>query len=502
MKNLKKVFSLLLAMAMVMVMVLPVSAAEDDLEGHTYKAYQIFSGTQTTEEGDATLADVKWGTGVNEESLLKELQKNTAFAECTTAADVAEVLSTYKDKSAEAKAFAKLAYKFKEGTGVEVGTELSAGYYLVVDETAAEVAEVYNLALLQLTKKGEFTNENKTDVPELTKKVDDENDSVVDDDENDIDGEDDANWQDSADYDIGDNVPFQLTGTVADNYDDYDTYYFAFHDVEEIGLTFNNDVVVKVDGEEITSGYKVVTKCEDKCTFEVVFENLKEIEEVGAGSVITVEYTSKLNENAKIGNEGNVNKAFLEFSNNPNDVQEGKPSTGKTPEDSVIVFTYKVVVNKVDPKGDELPGATFELQKFDAKTNTWSVAQTVNTKTDTVFTFSGLDAGKYKLVETDAPAGYNQIKDVEFTVTASHKIEWDGTNKTAVLTELSGNATSGEITFTSLTSEGSLTTNVVNQKGTTLPETGGMGTTMFYVIGAILVVGAVVVMITRKRMSK
>ena len=501
MKNLKKLTSLLLALVMAFAMSATVFAVEADLTNHTYKAYQIFAGTQTDKEDDATLASIKWGTGVDGEKLLAAVKADKTigadFTACTSAADVAKALSKYVDKSAEAEAFAKLAYANKTGEGAETGDSLAAGYYLVVDVT--KDAEVYNLALLQLTKKGNFTIENKTDVPESGKKVDDENDSVVD--AEGVDGEDTTNWQDSADYDIGDKVPFQLSGTVATNYDDYDTYYFTFHDVEENGLTFNNDVVVKVDGKVIESGYTVVTACEDDCTFEVVFTDLKKISSVKAGSVITVEYTSTLNEKAVVGNNGNVNKSRLEFSNNPNDEQGGE-STGFTPWDNVIVFTYTVNVNKVDPNKKALAGAAFELQKYDAKTNEWVALKSFEAGADTSFEFKGLDAGEYKLVETVAPAGYNKIADVEFTVTANHEITWDGTNRTAVLTSLTGNVASGEITFTASEDNGSLTTDVVNQSGTTLPETGGIGTTMFYVIGAILVVGAAVVMITRKRMSR
>ena len=126
-------------------------------------------------------------------------------------------------------------------------------------------------------------------------------------------------WQDSADYDIGDDVPFKLEGTVAANYAQYKQYYFAFHDKEEEGLTFNKDSVrVYVDNTEIKEGYTVVDNPADGCTFEVVFNDLmaaaKEYKfTVNGGSKIRVEYTSKLNEKAKIGKEGNVNSASLEF---------------------------------------------------------------------------------------------------------------------------------------------------------------------------------------------
>ena len=115
----------------------------------------------------------------------------------------------------------------------------------------------------------------------------------------------------------------------------------------------------------------------------------------------------------------------------------------------------------------------------------------------TTFTFTGLDDGDYRLTETETPAGYNTIEDIYFTITAEHDVLSDN----PALTSLSGNATTGEITFTSNTAEGSLSANVINNAGATLPETGGMGTTVFYVVGAALVVTAVVLLVTKKRMS-
>ena len=125
--------------------------------------------------------------------------------------------------------------------------------------------------------------------------------------------------------------------------------------------------------------------------------------------------------------------------------------------------------------------------------------QQVETEPDTIFTFSGLDDGYYRLTETKAPEGYNKLESpIEFTISATH----DENSSDPKLTDLTGNVTSGEATFTSsLTGEtdGSLTTNVVNKSGTQLPSTGGIGTTIFYVVGGILMAGAAVLLITKRR---
>lgn len=245
------------------------------------------------------------------------------------------------------------------------------------------------------------------------------------------------------------------------------------------------------------------------CTQEesVVFENLKAISSVKAKSKITVEYTSLLNENAILGKPGNVNEAKLEFSNNPNNDQIGNPETGETPWDNVIVFTYQVVVNKYANSvaaGNKLPGAEFKLEKV-LKDGTKKAIAVVKSSDETSFTFKGLDDGDYILTETKTPAQYNTIAPITFTVTAEHNIEWTTGNRNDILTSLTGDAASGTITFSPKTDDNNvqtgLETNVINKSGSTLPTTGGMGTTIFYVVGSILVLGAAILLITKKRMS-
>lgn len=225
--------------------------------------------------------------------------------------------------------------------------------------------------------------------------------------------------------------------------------------------------------------------------------------------MITVEYTATLNENAVLGSAGNPNEVYLEYSNNPNKSGEGNNETGNTPKDVVIVFTYKTVISKVtknpdyDPEveGSEeyipLAGAEFTLEKYNKKTDKWEAITVVKNDEGTTFTFSGLDDGNYRLTETKTPAGYNTVDPIYFTITAEHDVLSDN----PALTSLSGNATTGELTFTPNTTNGSLSADVVNRAGVTLPETGGMGTTLFYVAGAGLVLVAVVLLITRKRMN-
>lgn len=442
--------------------------------GHTYEAYQIFTG----DLADGKLSNVKWGSAT--------AKNGTAVtdAELKTVTDLA---SKSVNDNAQATANAIAAYLTSDAQPTATiddtnpTAQVPSGYYLIKDKNNT-VPDGQAATTYIVTVAGNVTVAPKSDVPSFEKKLKDTNDTT---------GET-SDWQDSADYDINDAVPFKLEGTVASNYASYKTYYFAFHDVEERGLTFNkNSVKVYVDNTAITSGYTVVTEgLADGCTFEVKFADLKQISAVKAGSKIRVEYTSKLNENAVIGEQGNVNKAKLQYSNNPNDEQGGENGpTGETPWDNVIVFTYKTVINKVDDENQPLKGAEFTLSKK-MKNGTTTTVAVVKDSEGTTFTFNGLDDGDYVLTETKTPAGYNSIKPITFTVTANHTITWEGEDRDTILTSLSGNAASGEITFTPTDDKSELDTSVVNKPGSSLPETGGMGTIVLYAAGAVLVIAA------------
>ena len=507
MKKMKKVMALLLSLVMVLAMSVVAFATEEGsttsgtytitapATSHQYEIYQIFTG----DLHEGTLSKLKWG-------------KNGKETEGTdVAAAVVTALTGVTGKSFNEILAVVEPYANLNSTPIATVTngatyEAVAGYYLIKDkDNSVTGTDSYTLYIVKVV--GNVTIDPKSDVPSFEKKIKDTNDTEGT----------TTGWQDSADYDIGDDVPFKLEGTVAANYAQYKQYYFAFHDNEEEGLSFNKDSVrVYVDNTEITEGYTVVDNPADGCTFEVVFNDLMAAAEeynftVSGGSKIRVEYTSKLNEKAKIGKEGNVNSASLEFSNNPNQEQGGTPDTGNTPWDNVIVFTYKVVVNKIDSSKKPLAGAAFELSKKvnDEYTRVALVNATQNTEgkyilsneTVTKFEWKGLDDGDYMLTEVITPAGYNTIAPIKFTVNADHTITWEGENRNTILTSLTGNAATGDITFTANDDKTELATNVVNNKGSELPSTGGMGTTIFYVVGSILVLGAAILLITKKRMS-
>ena len=507
MKHIKKLASLLLVLVMVFALATTAFAEEttysitinNSTAGHTYEAYQIFTGDLS----GTTLSNIVWGSGVSEAG-------QTALGD---AAAKAETLKTEADAKAFAKAVAPYlttaagsANTVTDGKYVISG--LAAGYYLVKDQDGSLTGDndSYTEYIIQVV--GNVTATPKSDVPEVQKKVKDINDST---------DTTKTDWQDSADYDIGDSIPFQLKATLADNVSSYTTYKVVFHDTLSKGLTYNNDAKVYIDGTE-TNGFTVTAtvNADGTTTLTVSCDDVKAL---GAGnsSVITVEYTAKLNENAVLGSAGNPNEVYLEYSNNPNKSEEGNNETGETPKDVVIVFTYKTIINKVDSENKPLTGAAFKLEKLikgkDGAADTWTTVKefTVD-ETTTSFTFSGLDDGQYKLTETKTPAGYNTIDPIYFVIEATHDETADApTLKTlnAYLTDANGNKQTemkdGESVNIDLgtvdLTAGSITTTVVNKSGSELPSTGGIGTTIFYVLGGVLVLAAVVLLVTKKRMS-
>lgn len=497
MKLFKKLASFILAFAMVMAIAMPsvVMAADNytititpTTSDHTYEAYQIFEGKLSNDK----LSDIKWGNAITEKGKTELLNEYKA----KDAADLAEKLSEFAIESEEIKAFAKKASKYlqnpttaqAEGNTATI-TVNKAGYYLIKDQDASldKKDETYTEFILKVVKNQ--TVAPKSSKPTSEKKVKDINDSE---------GTTMTDWQDSADWDIGDVVPFQLKGTVAADYDNYKVYKMTFHDHQSTGLTFDEaSVKVYVNGKlvEDKTKYEVVTEgLEAGCTFEVKFADLKQIPGVTAGSTITVEYESVLNGNAEIGSQGNPNIMYMEFSNNPNDEQGGE--TGKTPEDKVIVFTYKTVINKVDPDRNALKGAEFKLEKKVGE-NDWVEKAVVKNDAGTTFTFKGLDDGVYRLEETKTPEGYNTMNPnpLEFTISATHDVTGDNPQ----LLTLSGIAETGDVTFVHNLVDGSLTTDIVNKSGSELPETGGMGTTVLYAAGTLMILAAAAFLVMKKK---
>lgn len=578
MKKFRRIMALLLATVMVLSMGAVAFADETttykititpnaDNDEHTYKAYQIFTGTLDTDEDSPTkgqLTNLGFATGVNGTALLNALKADATigakFASAeNTAASIAAAMSKCTG-TGEPEALAAVIGKYVEtaalseaGTSVDnVISGLPQGYYFVKDVSTGLTKDTKSEYMLQVV--GDVTVKAKDSTVTMDKKVDDKNDSNT--------SEDAIAWQDSADYDIGDTISYRLKGTLPSNYAKFDFFDYEFKDVMCAGLTLNANSVKVVyyanedaftadttatGGTDITDEFKIngsgagaTLSVKIESAFDadgnVTDAGLKSITGITKDSVIVVYYTCVLNDSAEIGATGNDNTAKLTFSNNPNATGNGDNTKSETPEDKNIVFTYKTDIDKVDEKGNALKGADFTLYKEVADSTVTGATQgkdltftegvehtaikensyyvVVGKKTGSAagstFEFKGIDDGTYVLVETTVPAGYNAWNSKEFTVTATHDVEADAP-KLLTLTGTdpftNANAGTGAVevakedgTKHSMVS-GELYTEIENKSGAQLPSTGGIGTTIFYIIGAILVIGAGVVLVTRRRMS-
>ncbi len=502
-----------------------ISKDTTDKAAHTYGAFQVFKGKLETVEGKEVLSDIQWGDNITPSATLISaintalgLTGDDALASDASAAVVAKAISdaTLENDApaaqALADAFNAALNTTPSGTGTIAANEstgtiegLAPGYYLVKDIVDVDGQGAETRFMLQVVSNVAVTE--KASVPTITKKVQEKNDSTGT-----------TAWQDSADYDIGDTIPYQITGTLPSKFAEYDTYKtYTITDTLSAGLTPPAAEDVKVtldtaDGTDLVKNGTFTVSVNGQVITVSLAENvdLKKVSGITAASKFIVTYNATLNENAVIGSIGNPNEVVLEYSNNPN--YDGDGDTGTTPKDKVIVFTYKLLTNKLDEdEKTPLKGAGFTLYKWDASQTAEdkyvAVGAEVKGEDMTQFAFTGVDAGQYKLVETTVPAGYNKAADLEFKVVATYNNEVDPPELTALtITDMEGNTLTewtidsvkvGEATSNYAQAE----TGIANHKGSVLPSTGGIGTTIFYVVGGVLVLAAIILLVTKKRMS-
>lgn len=507
--------------------------------GDVYAGYRLFDETEAT-VGKKTNVAYQKRTNWNHYDKVAEAIKDVDSSATLTADSKVDdfVAAIGKFDSTKTKRFAENLYKSLKEDGVAADANSAAvaagafsttlsgpqGYYLIVQTTAAnDAGKTMSAVIVNTAGQAGVTVSPKKDTVTVSKKVQENMDGV-----NNPASED--NWGTAADYNIGDYVKFQLTGSLPTDYADYTSYEYTFHDTADQGLTFVNDTThpVKVYAvndnnkvelkQDTLTGYQVLTSDINGETFNVKFVDLKKAQAEKTGDTvnitsstqIVVEYYAQLNENAVLGSNGNQNKVYLQFSNNK--YGEG---TGKTEEHKVTVFTFKLEVTKygkTDSDKEALNGAGFTLYKATkvnpADSDYAKVGDEVQHTNGNVFDFTGLDSGYYKIVETTTPKGYNTIDPITFTVTATYNsADEPGTLTDLTVTDVKvGGVASAEQTFTVNRGTGEagtaqIKTDVVDIPGSKLPSTGGMGTVLLYVAGIAVFVlaGATLVMALRRR---
>lgn len=531
-KVIKKLLAALLAVAMVCAMAIPAFAenSEGDVDSHhTYSAFQIFKGdVEGNNIKDFKISNVDWGSNIinNSDDFLNKLREadhiGPLFTNAKSAQEVLAVISQWHDSDDDSIAFARFVchylysndanptYVVRAGSNALTIPEAKAGYYLFVDTTdfsKDDSYHSYNSFLLMVTKGNwNVPITPKAEKPTVEKKVYDNPD-----------GTSTGGFGSSADHAINEKFQFQLTATLPDStnraYDYYDKYSVIFHDTLSEGITYDGPYSVVIESNDITytitdpSKYTINTdKLDSQNYFEVEIPDVKTCVaglDLNKGATITVTYTAHLNEKASVNTAGggtsNINKVYLTYSNNPQD----ESSIGKTPESTpVYVYTYQLNNTKYHDaigESNKLPGAGFRLYSDEDCTDQSEVqlylkdgfyypikdalgkeAVEMKSAANGTFNVKGLDAGTYYLKEITPPDGYSACKVIPVTIKADHsrndQVNLEGSN---------------------------LTNDIVNIKagGITLPSTGGIGTTLFYVVGGGLMVAAIVLLVTKKRME-
>ena len=491
MKHMKRFMALFAALALVLAMAVPAfaesgttSAATTEkgkitinnaVSGVTYKFYRIME-IETHTDGEP-YTGVIYKTNTAWKDFVSDKQWETCFK--VNADDTVTVVKKETDNSEFAKKFAEEAAKAVrdktadysvQATGSKVEQEVKLGYYLVVPEGWTGVSPV--VCSLGTTNPNVTINE-KNGKPTIDKKVKEGNDF--------------GKTNDAA---IGDYVEFQLTINVVDG----TPVNYVAHDTMSAGLTFVNkgEHSLSIKRNDVTldsSNYQVVTEgTADKCTFEVKFNDgvLK------TNDTVVITYWAQINENAVVGATGNTNSAILKYGTNGT-AQGGQTTT------YVWGFDVKKYTKGSDNSEVPLAGAKFQVKNSDNKiayfkkvggvyklagwdvTGETSLVSVVETPATGEIKFEGLDSGTYTLEEVEAPKGYNKLdKAIEFKIA--------GTTDTNM----------GQVSYGT---DSTGTIKVLNNAGTTLPTTGGIGTTVFYLIGGGLMVAAAVLLIAKKRME-
>lgn len=487
-----------------------------------FKAYQIFKADVLDKDGKKVVSNVSWASDEAEDAVLGVLkgESGSGISDASTAQEVADYLSkTIADTTATTvvekdNLLNKIALAVEKavpptGEAFDAGAAFTAtnkGYYLFMTDAAsigakdnyADKKQTGTSPIFAVVGGSAVEVAEKTDIPTVEKKV--------------MDDKSNSNWADKADSQMGQNVEYQLTGTVAKNVDTFDTYYYQFHDELSAGLTANQaSVEVKVDGAKIDPDKYAVSYDQENGNnlLTVTFDDLKSSgATVTPNSKIVVTYTAKLDpakaKKVVVGGEGNENTVKLIYSNNP-----GHDGKGESVPDTVRDYAYALKLVKEDSADSDvkLSGVKFTIQATGADEGTGiQYVQEDGSFGDTAYEFTtddkgeisvkGLDAGTYTVKETHTLDGYNTLSDFTFTITATGLDQNEGANALQVTTSKNGS----DLVATPSFDSGTVTLTVQNKKGSGLPLTGLNGVTFTWIAGgAVLCIGVAHLIRSRKQ---
>ena len=503
--------------------------ANNKSDATTTLGYQIFKADVVDNGSSKTASNITWASEEVGKVVVEQIKALDSSYAGTTAQDAADYLSTHLPAEGSSgtstiiesnKLYSNIANALREDTNltpteltIGVAQDLSTGYWFFLTNTTSTdngTNQVGSAPIYAVVGGSALAVSPKTTLPTVTKQV-----------KNDATG---ANWSNVADSQVGQSLQYRLIGSVADAIPSYTTYYYKFTDTLSAGLTADSSTVavtVETDGtsymvpatvtttDGIHTNYTTMltTNTDNTSVLGVEFTDLKSLKDASGTAIpvngttkVYVTYSAVLNSNAVVANGYNDNSVMLTYSNNP-----GTDSKGYSTPSSVRDYTFKLNLVKVDSsqQSTKLSGAKFTIQATtpDEGAGTQYV-QADGSLGDTAYEFttdstgsisvSGLDVGKYTVVETQAPSGYNTVASFDFEIRATY-------DTAGALTKVEASSSNSTAADASTDTNGLVTVTVKDKPGMSLPLTGQAGVTITWIAGgAVLALGITHLVRSRK----
>jgi hypothetical protein len=503
--------------------------ANNKSDATTTLGYQIFKADVVDNGTSKTASNITWASEEVGKVVVEQIKALDKSYKGTTAQDAADYLSTHLPAEGSSgtstiiesnKLYSNIANALREDTNltpteltIGVAQNLPTGYWLFLTNTTSTdtgTNQVGSAPIYAVVGGSALTVSPKTTLPTVTKQV-----------KNDATG---ADWSNVADSQVGQSLQYRLIGSVADSIPSYTTYYYKFTDTLSAGLTADSSTVavtVETDGTSYTVPATVTTtdasytnyttalttNTDNTSVLGVEFTDLKSLKDASGTTIpvngttkVYVTYSAALNSNAVVANGYNDNSVMLTYSNNP-----GTDSKGYSTPSSVRDYTFKLNLVKVDSsqQSTKLPGAKFTIQATNPDEGAGTqYVQADGSLGDTAYEFttdstgsisvSGLDVGKYTVVETQAPSSYNTVASFDFEIRATY-------DTTGALTKVEASSSNSTAADASTDTNGLVTVTVKDKPGMSLPLTGQAGVTITWIAGgAVLALGITHLVRSRK----